>query len=200
MDTKQSVTIIDVARRAQVSAGTVSNMLTGKRPVAEETRLRIMEAIEELGYQPNLLARSLVSRFSNTLGVIAAGLEYYGPSRTLVGIEEKANELGYSLLLDLLHNPEETDVEGALDDLTSRRVDGIIWAVHEVKNNRDLDQSGAATGAATDRLPDNENAATDLDNFHRQLCRVSPGYPTPDRAGTTLHCHHHRSTYLVGSP
>ncbi|MBK8051656.1 MAG: LacI family DNA-binding transcriptional regulator [Anaerolineales bacterium] len=136
MPTVQPVTIVDVARRAGVSAGTVSNVLTGKRPVAEATRVRILRAIEELGYQPNLLARSLVNRSSNTLGVVTSGLEYYGPSRTLVGIEAQANELGYSLLLDLLHRPDVDDVAAILDDLTARRVDGIIWAVHEVGGNR----------------------------------------------------------------
>jgi LacI family transcriptional regulator len=133
---KPSVTIIDVAKRARVSAGTVSNVLTGKRPVAEHTRKRIETAIEELGYQPNLLARSLVNRTSNSLAVVTSGLEYYGPSRTLVGIERQANELGYSLLLSLLHDPGTADVDPVLDDLLARRVDGIIWAVHEIGHNR----------------------------------------------------------------
>ncbi len=136
MNHKQTVTIIDVAKRAKVSAGTVSNVLTGKRPVAEPTRKRIQAAIDELGYQPNLLARSLVNRASNSLGVVASGLELYGPSRTLVGIERQANELGYSLLLSLLHDPETAEVDSVLDDLLARRVDGIIWAVHEMGRNR----------------------------------------------------------------
>lgn len=129
------VTIVDVAKRANVSAGTVSNVLTGKRPVADVTRARVLRAVEELGYQPNLLARSLVNRSSNTLGVVAYGLEYYGPSRTLVGIEQQAAALGYSLLLDLLHRPDGQAVDAVLAELTARRVDGIIWAVHEVGDN-----------------------------------------------------------------
>lgn len=136
MEHKQAVTIIDVAQRARVSAGTVSNVLTGKRPVAERTRTRILAAIAELGYQPNLLARSLVNRATNTLGVVASGLEYYGPSRTLVGIERQAAALGYSLLLSLLHDPESANVANVLDDLLARRADGIIWAVHEIGDNR----------------------------------------------------------------
>lgn len=135
MQRRRPVTIVDVAQRAQVSAGTVSNVLTNKRPVAAATRDRVLRAIEELGYQPNLLARSLVNRSSNTLGVVAYGLEYYGPSRTLVGIEQQAAALGYSLLLDLLHRPDRQDVDAVLDELTARRVDGIIWAVHEVGDN-----------------------------------------------------------------
>ncbi len=136
VEQKQAITIIDVARRARVSAGTVSNVLTGKRPVAERTRTRILAAIDELGYQPNLLARSLVNRATNTLGVVASGLEYYGPSRTLVGIERQAAELGYSLLLNLLHDPQNAAVDTVLGELLARRVDGIIWAVHEIGSNR----------------------------------------------------------------
>lgn len=131
------VTVKDVARRASVSPGTVSNVLTGKRPVSKTTRRRIMQAIEELGYQPDLLARSLVNRRSDTLAVVASSLEYYGPSRTLAGIEQQAEELGYSLLLSLLHRPTDCCIGPALDALASRRVDGIIWAVPQVDNNRD---------------------------------------------------------------
>ena len=130
------ITVKDVAKRANVSPGTVSNALTGKRPVSAETRARILGAIEELGYQPNILARSLVNRRSETLAVVASGLEYYGPSRTLVGIEQEANGLGYSLLLNLLLRPDNGDVYAALTTLAARRVDGIIWAVPEIGDNR----------------------------------------------------------------
>ncbi|MCB0131775.1 MAG: LacI family DNA-binding transcriptional regulator [Caldilineaceae bacterium] len=133
----QRITVKDVARLAGVSPGTVSNALSGKRPVSEATRQRVLDAIQELDYQPDLLARSLVSRKSGTLAVVAAGLEYYGPSRTLVGIESQAAALGYSLLLDLLHSPAEEDVESALRMLTARRVDGIIMAIHDIGANHD---------------------------------------------------------------
>ncbi len=129
------ITIVDVAREAHVSAGTVSNALTGKRPVAEETRTRILQAIADLGYQPNLLARGLVNQRTQTVGIVAAGLEYYGPSRTLIGIDQEANALGYALLLDLLHSPYESHVDSILNLLSARRVDGIIWAVHEISDN-----------------------------------------------------------------
>ena len=142
------VTIIDVARQANVSAGTVSNALTGKRPVAQETRTRIMQAIRDLGYQPNLLARGLVNQRSQTLGMVTSGLDYYGPSRTLIGIDQEANALGYALLLDLLHSPMEANVDAVLNVLSARRVDGIIWAVHEIGNNR-----GWVAGERLNRLP-----------------------------------------------
>ncbi|MCU0503131.1 MAG: LacI family transcriptional regulator, partial [Anaerolineae bacterium] len=126
------ITVKDVARQAQVSVGTVSNALTRRRPVSEETRQRVMQAIEELGYQPNLLARSLIDRRSYTLAVVTGRLEYYGGSRTLVGIEGGASALGYSVLLHLIRRPAQADLPALLSSLTSRRVDGIIWAVSEL--------------------------------------------------------------------
>ena len=136
MSQSSRVTVKDVARAAGVSPGTVSNALSRKRPVSEETRQRVLDVIAELGYRPNLLARGLVNRQSGTLAVVAAGLEYYGPSRTLVGIEQQASELGYTLFLDLIHEAADDDIDKVLDTLTAHRVDGIIWAVHEIGDNR----------------------------------------------------------------
>jgi LacI family transcriptional regulator len=130
------VTIKDVARRASVAPGTVSNVLTGKRPVSVATRQRVLEAVEELRYQPNILARSLVNRRSETIAVVAYGMEYYGPSRTLVGIEQQADEYGYSMLLSLTSKPRDANVRAALASLNARRVEGIIWALPEIGNNR----------------------------------------------------------------
>jgi LacI family transcriptional regulator len=67
--------------------------------------------------------------------VLAWGIDYYGPSRTVVGIEQEANELGYSLFLCLVNHPTDNH-EQILDTLISRRVEGIIWAIPEVGNNR----------------------------------------------------------------
>lgn len=131
-----TATIKDVAKAARVSPGTVSNTLTGGRPVSDATRRRVEKAVKALGYSPNMLARSLVNRRSNTLGVVTSGLELFGPSRTLSGIERQANEYGYSLLLNLIHDPCDANVMPALTALTARRVDGLIWAVPEIGNNR----------------------------------------------------------------
>lgn len=130
------ITIKHVAQHAGVSPGTVSNALTGKRPVSPKTRHRILEAIEELGYKPNLLARSLVNRRSHFIAVVTSEVEHFGPSRILSGIDEQAEELGYSLLLSLIRNPAEANVEQTITNLVARGVDGIIWAIHQVGNNR----------------------------------------------------------------
>jgi LacI family transcriptional regulator len=63
-------------------------------------------------------------------------LEYYGPSHILVGIEQAANQQGLSILLNLLHQPETQEVKSIVNGLISRQVEGIIWAVPEIGNNR----------------------------------------------------------------
>ncbi len=142
MTVKKRVTITQVATEAGVSTQTVSRVINYHQNVAPETRQRVLQVIDRLGYQPSNIARSLIQGYSGTLGVVGYGLEYFGPSRTLSGIEQQANELGYSLLLSLMRQPEKNDVEQVLRDMLSRYVDGIIWAMPEIGNNRDWIQQG----------------------------------------------------------
>ena len=130
-------TVKDVASKAGVSPGTVSNVLTGKRPVAPATRERVLNVIDELGYQPNILARSLINRRSDTIAVVASGLEYFGPSQAVTGIEREADRHGYSVILELIPWLDRTQTKRALAMLAGRQVDGIIWAVPEIDGNRD---------------------------------------------------------------
>ena len=133
-------TLRDVADLAGVSTKTVSRVVNHQNEISEATRQRVQAAIDQLDYRPNILARSLIHQRSKTLGVIAWGIDYYGPSRTVVGIEQEANELGYSLFLSLVNHPTD-DHEQILDTLISRRVEGIIWAIPEVGDNRNWIQT-----------------------------------------------------------
>ena len=136
MRASKRVTLRDVAAAAGVSHQTVSRVMNNKPDVAEETRARIWQIIEELNYQPNAIARSLIHQRSLTLGIVTAGLKYDGPSRTLNGITEQAEKLGYTLLLKELTGFHANDIQPLLNSLLSRRVDGILWAVPEVSQNR----------------------------------------------------------------
>jgi LacI family transcriptional regulator len=129
------VTIKHVAQEAGVSTQTVSRVVNRMPGVLPDTRQRVQDAIDRLGYHPNVIARSLTQRRSYAIGVVASGIDYYGPSRTLVGIEQGANESGYSLNLSLLHQPENDDVQPLIDGFHSRQVDGIIWAPWEIGGN-----------------------------------------------------------------
>lgn len=130
------VTLRDVAKTSGVSIKTVSRVVNHQGEISEKTRRRVQTAIDKSGYRPNILARSLVSRRTNTLAVVAWGIDYYGPSRTVLGVEQQSAELGYSLLLNLIPKPDHADVRPVLDGLADRRVDGIVWAVPEVGDNR----------------------------------------------------------------
>ncbi len=130
------VTLRDVAKLSGVSIKTVSRVVNQQGEIAESTRRRVQAAIERSGYRPNILARSLVNRRTDTLAVVTWGIDYYGPSRTVLGVEQQSNELGYSLFLNLLPKPDHSAVGPVLDALTARRVDGIVWAVPEVGDNR----------------------------------------------------------------
>ena len=127
--------IKQVAKAAGVSTQTVSRVINDRPDVADETRQRIQQVIDELGYQPSALARSLIQQRSYTIGVVTAGLKYIGPSRTLNGITSQAEEMGYTLLLKELSRFDTEDIEPILQTLLSRHVDGIIWAVPEVGDN-----------------------------------------------------------------
>jgi LacI family transcriptional regulator len=129
-------TIKEVASVARVSTQTVSRVINERPDVSPETRKRVQEVIKELGYQPSALARSLIRQRSYTLGVVIAGLKYIGPSRTLSGITAAAEEAGYALLLKELPYSGEKNIEPIFQALLSRQVDGIIWAVPEIGENR----------------------------------------------------------------
>lgn len=133
---RQKVTIRDVATAAGVSHQTVSRVINQRPDVADETRRRVLRVIEELNYQPSAIARSLIRQRSFALGVVTAGLEYVGPSRTLSGITEQAKEMGYALVLKELPRFESDNIEPLLNSLVARQVDGIIWAVPEIGANR----------------------------------------------------------------
>lgn len=129
-------TIKEVASVAGVSTQTVSRVINERPDVAPETRKRVQEVIKELSYRPSAIARSLISQRSHTLGVVTAGLRHIGPSRTLSGITAAAEEAGYSVLLKELPNYDTEDITPIFQAFLSRHVDGIIWAVPEVGENR----------------------------------------------------------------
>lgn len=141
--TKRRATIREVAQAAGVSTQTVSRVLNYRPDVAPDTVARVREVIAELSYSPNLLARGLTQGRTHLLGAVAYGLEYFGPSRIITGIEQQAAAMGYTISLTLIHRPETDDVDALLANLVGRRVDGVLWAIPEVANNRAWLRSGS---------------------------------------------------------
>jgi LacI family transcriptional regulator len=133
-------TIHDVARKAGVSTKTVSRVINNQGEIREKTRKHVQAVIDELGYRPNILARSLVRQRTHMLGVVTWGLNYSAAPLIVTGIEQRSRELGYSLLLNLLSDPAESNARPILDGLAAYCVDGIIYAIPDIGTNHDWAQ------------------------------------------------------------
>lgn len=103
------VTIRDIARIAGVSVSTVSKALNNNSAVKPSTRERIKQISEQLGYQPNIAAQSLVSRKSRTIGAVWPNVDRAILSTLASKINDLLNERGYSMILSI--NPTETAVQ-----------------------------------------------------------------------------------------
>ncbi|MFC1996321.1 LacI family DNA-binding transcriptional regulator [Chloroflexota bacterium] len=132
---KKRVTIKVVAHEAGVSTQTVSRVLNDRSDVAPDTRQRVKDVIQRLGYHPSAVARSLIQQRSYTIAVVTAGLDYLGPAQTLNGITQSAEALGYSLLLKELPDLQAESIDAVLQSLLARQVDGIIWSIPQVGDN-----------------------------------------------------------------
>ena len=120
-------TIRDVAAAAGVSYQTVSREINERPDVAEGTRRRVLEVIEELSYQPSAVARSLASRKTHTLGLITQDFSDYFFTQVIVGAEAEARQNGYYFILGSTERNPDDEPE-YLRLLTEREVDGILFA------------------------------------------------------------------------
>jgi LacI family transcriptional regulator len=120
-------TMADVARSAGVSVATVSHVLNGTRPVLPHTRQAVLDAMDELGYTPNTLARSLVTSRTRSIGLAVSAISNPYFTEILQGVEAGALEHGYSLLIADPHDDPEHE-RRVVQLLHERRVDGMIVA------------------------------------------------------------------------
>jgi LacI family transcriptional regulator len=120
-------TINDVARHAGVSKSTVSHVINNTRFVEDETRQRVLQAIQEIGYRPSNVARSLTTQRTGTVGAIIsdASNQFFGD--VLRGAEDVLRPLGYGLVVCNTDEILEREAE-YIDYLLRQRVDGIIAA------------------------------------------------------------------------
>jgi DNA-binding LacI/PurR family transcriptional regulator len=118
-------TIYDVAKAAGVTAATVSYVLSGKRPVSQATRERVLKYVQELGYRPNQIARSLIEQRTKTIGLVVPyiGNPFY--AEMAEAAERITYAAGFRIFVTNTYRDEHL-AQGLLDDLLARRVDGII--------------------------------------------------------------------------
>jgi LacI family transcriptional regulator len=131
------VSVKDVAARSGVSFQTTSKVLNGGGSVSDATRARIIRAASDLGYVPNLQARSLVMRRTLTVGLITGDFSDPGLSRILAGAEQEARRQGYGVVITSIE-PEGSGTEYALPAMMERRVDGILLAAPQMEEDRAL--------------------------------------------------------------
>lgn len=118
-------TIKDVAKLAGVSISTVSRVMNNSKPVSPEAKRKVLDAINKLGFKPNELARSLVMRKSNLVGVIVSdlGIEYM--AQLVRGAEEIGRVYKYDILLSSSYGSEDA-INNAIDFLATKQVEGLV--------------------------------------------------------------------------
>lgn len=123
---RRAPNIRDVAREAGVSYQTVSRVLNDSPNLRDETRARVLEVIDQLGYRPNQAARALVTSKSQTIGVlVAARVAAYGVQTILYEIEDAAREAGYRVAIANCSS-DENAVSEALDQLVDQRAEAVV--------------------------------------------------------------------------
>jgi LacI family transcriptional regulator len=118
-------TIKDVAQKAQVSIATVSAVINNTKYVSDELKKRVEQAIAELGYRPNKIARSLKRKESRLIGVTVPELTNPYYPLMLKGLEDIALESGYNLILCTTGDDSKKEYD-LLESMIDQRVDGVI--------------------------------------------------------------------------
>ncbi|WP_242652922.1 LacI family DNA-binding transcriptional regulator [Intrasporangium flavum] len=116
----------DVARLAGVSHQTVSRVINGATSIRPETRERVLQAIERLGYRPNTAARALVSGRSATIGIIATASTLFGPTSVHRTVNVAAREAGFFASSVSLSEMTREGFDAAVDHLDRLAVEGIV--------------------------------------------------------------------------
>jgi LacI family transcriptional regulator len=183
MPQTSSATIKEIAQRADVSVATVSRVLNNHANVRESVRERVLAVIEEIGYEPDPIARSLRTQATYTIGFIVRDLVDTVFSTMAQGVDNVLREHGYTVLLSTSSRDPERDAH-QLAMLRNRRVDGFILAISEEsspallaevrKTNRpivllDREMEGTATDAVlTDYLSGTRDAIAYLVSLGHQ--------------------------------
>jgi DNA-binding LacI/PurR family transcriptional regulator len=190
----------DVAELAGVSHQTVSRVVNGHPNVSKTTREKVEAAIAELGYRRNTAARSLVTRRSQTIGVLGSELSQYGPANTMLGVEQAARDAGYFVSIAALRSVGKDPIFDALRHFLDQAVDGIAVLVPHTETLRILEEfnpgvpvvavgspgNEAVTGVMVDQKHGAEIAVGHLIELgHSRICHVAGPADWIDSAART---------------
>ncbi|WP_411953672.1 catabolite control protein A [Alkalibacillus sp. S2W] len=120
------VTIYDVAKEANVSMATVSRVINGNTNVKPATRQKVLNAIGELGFRPNAVARGLASRKTTSVGVIIPDISNLFFAELARGIEDIASMYKYHIILSSSDQQQNKELD-LLDNMLEKQVDGVIF-------------------------------------------------------------------------
>lgn len=130
---KSTITIYDVAKKADVSMATVSRVVNGTGKVKEETRQKVQQIIEDMGYHPNAVARGLASQKTTTIGIFLPDLNNAYFNELAQGIDDVSKLYNYNIILmsSSISHQNEKDV---LRSLFSQQVDGIVYMSYDISD------------------------------------------------------------------
>lgn len=185
------VSIKDIAKAASVSHSTVSRALSDSPLISAETKARIRQLAQQMGYSPDYRARSLVKGRTQTVGVVVTTITDPFIAEVVQGIEDTAQQYGYTVILCNSQSDPEREV-GAVDMLQSKRVDGLIVTSSRV---------GALYGEQLDRtgvpivLVNNHNAQSGPYTFSVGVDNEHGGRMATDHL---IQEGHRRIAYITG--
>jgi LacI family transcriptional regulator len=186
------VTITDIAKELNLSVSTVSRALKHDSRISKEVQKTVNELAREMGYRPNLLARSLVSDKTYSIGLVINDISWSFFSELSQHIQNAGERYGYSIFLYSSADDPKKEMAG-VDSMIARRSDGLIVYTHECAENIQQLEQIAKNGYPVVLLNNLENTSLDIvtvDNFkgtyqameylHRQgHCRVAYVGPKP---------------------
>ncbi len=181
-------TIKDIAKQSGVSISTVSRVFNNQDLVKNETKQKVLEVIEALGYTPNFVAKRLRSCKISTIGIVVPDISAAFYAEIIKGVENKANDIDCGLIVCDAHNSRDKEKE-YVRYLYDGRVDGMIFVVPQLRDD-DL-RKIAADGLAIAVF------GKDMSGFNIQSISVD-NYSGAYQAVKHLYFHGHKRIAYIG--
>jgi len=162
-----TVTIYDVAREAGVSMATVSRVVNNNPNVKPQTRKKVFEAIERLGYRPNAVARGLASKKTTTVGVVIPDISNTIFSEVARGIEDIANMYHYNIILCNADKKKEKEIR-VINTLLEKQVDGLLFMGGAVTDEHIQAFKSSSVPIVLCATTDENNAVASVDIDHEK--------------------------------
>ncbi len=188
-----SVTIADIAKEAGVSIATVSRVVNGTKPVSPEVRARVCKVIEQYHYKPNALARGLITRKTQMIGIVIPDISNPVFGAMVSGVSSVCDTHGYTVIISQSQKRREQELQ-VLDVLEDKGIDGVLFAGVEVSGELTdtmaakaypvvlVMQEAREPGRLDTVIHDNWQAGQDaaeflIQNGHRRIALISgPDY------------------------